>query len=177
MTLVELLVAAAISIIVVGAASTMLISALKAQPKLSQRAEDVATARWVLERMTREIRNGISVDVASGSSVSFRAYVRRTSCGAGGTPAASTSAIVCEVTYTCSTTSCSRIEAPPGIYTGTAETIFSGINSADVFNYSPSPEEPTFVGATLRFPNPEGDGSLTVSDGANLRSTSLFGAS
>lgn len=177
MTLVELLVAAAMSVVIVGAASTMLISALKAQPELSKRSQDISTARYVLERMTREIRNGVSVDKATGSSVSFRTYVRRTTCGGSGVPSSSASAIVCEVTYTCNTTSCSRIEAAPGVYTGTPVTIFTGINSANVFNYSPSSSEPTFVGATLRFPNPEGDGSLTVSDGANLRSTSLFGAS
>jgi hypothetical protein len=176
MTLVELLVAASMSVVIVGAAATMLISALKTQPELSQRSQDVSTARWVLERMTREIRNGIVVDSATGSSVSFRAYVRRTSCGASGTLAASSSAIACQVTYSCTTTSCTRLETAPGVFTGTGKTIFSGINSANVFNYSPSSEEPTFVGVTLRFPNPEGNGNLTISDGANLRSTEFFGS-
>ena len=176
MTLVELLVAASMSVVIVGGATTMLISALRTQPELSQRAQDISTARFVLERMTREIRNGIAVDSATGSSVSFRTYVRRPTCGSSATLSSGSSAITCQVTYSCTTTSCSRLEAAPGVYTGTAKTIFTGINSSKVFNYSPSSEEPTFVGVTLRFPNPEGGGSLTVSDGANLRSTEFFGS-
>ncbi len=175
LTLVELLVAAAISVIIVGAATTMLISAVKTQPKISQRAQDVSKARYVLERMTREIRNGLAVDQASSSAVSFRTRVRRTSCG-GGVPPASSSAIVCQVTYTCDVDSCARIEAAPGVFTGTATTIFTGTNSDNVFNFSPGTEAPSFVGVTLRFPNPDGGGSLTISDGANLRNTSVFGS-
>lgn len=176
MTLVELLVAAAMSVVIVGAAMTMLISAVKTQPELSQRSQDITTARFVLERMTREIRNGIAVDKASGSSVSFRTYVRRTSCGGSGALPAKSSAILCQVTYTCSATSCSRSEANPGVYGTAGISIFSGIDSDKVFNYSPSAAEPSFVGVTLRFPNPEGEGHLTVSDGANLRSTGFLGS-
>jgi type II secretory pathway pseudopilin PulG len=176
LTLIEMLVAAAMSVVIVGAAMTMLISAVKTQPELSQRSQDISTARFVLERMTREIRNGIAVDSASGSSVSFRTYVRHTACGASSTLSAGSSAILCQVTYTCTATSCSRVEANPGIYTGTAKPIFSGIDSDKVFNFSPDVEEPSFVGVTLRFPNPEGNGHLTVSDGANLRSTGFLGS-
>jgi len=175
LTLIELLVAAAMSVVLVGAASSMMISAVQTQPELSKRAQDISTARWVLERMTREIRNGIAVDSASGSAVSFRAYVRHTACGGTTALPSSSSAIVCEVTYNCSSgTSCTRIEASPGVYTGTAKTIFSGIASNKVFNFSPSPSEATFVGVTLRFPNPDGDGFLTVSDGASLRTADVL---
>jgi prepilin-type N-terminal cleavage/methylation domain-containing protein len=186
-TLIELLVATTMSVVVIGAATSMLITALKAQPNLSKRAENISEARWVLERLTREIRSGVAVDRASASSVSFRTYLRRTSCGGAGTLAEGSPAIVCEVTYTCTTTSCTRIEAAPGVYEGTARPVFGGIDSAEVFCYVPSlgehpstcgapPEKPgeaTYVGITLHIPSPKGGNAITVSDGADLRNATL----
>ncbi len=61
----------------------------------------------------------------------------------------------------------------PGVYTGTATTIFSGIDSSNVFSYSPSAAAATYIGVTLRLPNPSGSGDLTVSDGASLRNATL----
>ena len=83
-TLVEVMVAAAMSVVVVAAASSMLISAVKDQPELTKRAQSVSNARWILARLTREIRNGVVVDKATPSSVSFRTYVRSTTCGSAG---------------------------------------------------------------------------------------------
>jgi Tfp pilus assembly protein PilW len=187
LTLVELLVAAAMSVVIVGAASSMLISAVRDQPKISKRAQNISSARWVLDRMTHEIRNGIAVDpeAASASSVSFETYVRRASCGGEALAEASAPSIPCQVTYTCTTTACSRVEAEPGVETGTAKTLFEGIDSSAVFCYVPSgeanpstcgpagEEAPTYVRVTLHIPNPEGPGDLTISDGASLRNATL----
>jgi hypothetical protein len=168
-TLVELLVASAMGVVLMGAVSSLVISAMRDQPKISQQAQTISTARWVLERITREIRNGVRVDKATSSAVSFETYVRHTTCG-GTTLLASTAApILCEVTYTCTTTSCSRIEALPKVETGTAVPIFKGINSSNVFEYLPSAAAPTYIKVTLRMPNPSGPAALTVSDGASLR--------
>jgi type II secretory pathway pseudopilin PulG len=185
-TLVELLVASAMSIVLLGAIGSMVVSAVRTQPKLSKRSQNITTARWVLERMTREIRNGMAVDKATSSSVSFRTYVRRTACGGSGVPASSTGAIVCEVTYTCGTTSCTRLEKEPNVYTGTPTTIFEGIDNPNVFCYVPSTSADslscgaaktpvtgtTYIGLSLHIPNPTGSG-LTVSDGASLRNATL----
>ena len=188
MTLIELLVAAAMGIVVVGGATAMLISAVRTQPEQSRRAQNISTARFELERMTREIRNGVSVDPtrANPYEVSFVARVRRTTCGGGVPPDPNTPAIKCQVTYSCTTTSCSRIEAAEGVFTGTPTTIVTGIDSPSVFCFTPSanadPTEcgtaksgtsPTYIGVTLRVPNPTGTGLLTVSDGASLRSAAL----
>jgi type II secretory pathway pseudopilin PulG len=177
-TLVEMLIAAAIGIVVLGATSTMLVSAVRTQPKISNRAENASTSRWVLERMTREIRNGIAVK--PGSSVStlvFTAHVRSSACGAGTALPASSSSIECKVTYSCNTTSCTRSETTPAATgSGTPVTIFTGIDSEKVFSYTPSIERASFVGVTLRFPNPDGGGDFTISDGATLRGADPFGA-
>jgi type II secretory pathway pseudopilin PulG len=174
-TLIELLVGAMMGVIVMGATASLMISAVKSQPDISKKAQTVSTARWVMERLTREIRNGIEVapGKATASEVSFTAYVRTPTCGGTGTLAGGSKAIPCQVTYKCTTTKCSRIEAPPGVFTGTETTIFSGIDSADVFDYTP-PEGPArYIEVTLRFPNPSGGGDLTVSDGASLRNATL----
>jgi hypothetical protein len=43
-----------------------------------------------------------------------------------------------------------------------------------VFSYKPNAESATYIGITLRLPNPNGEGEdLTVSDGASLRNATL----
>jgi prepilin-type N-terminal cleavage/methylation domain-containing protein len=172
-TLVELLVASAMGVVVMGAVASLVISALRDQPKISRQAQNITTARWVLERLTHEIRNGVTVSKAENSEVSFQAYVRHSTCGSTAELPSTSPAIKCQVTYTCTTTACSRTEAAPGIYTGTPRPIFSGINSSQVFTYAPNKTEATFVKATLSLPNPSGTGALTVSDGASLRNATL----
>src|SRR5215213_6086894 len=75
-SLVELLVASAMSVVLLGAVGSMVVSAMRSQPDLSKKSQNISTARWVLERLTREIRNGITVDSATPSSVAFQTYVR-----------------------------------------------------------------------------------------------------
>ena len=178
LTLIELLVAASIGIVVLGATSTMLVSVVRTQPKISDRAEDASTGRWVLERMTREIRNGVTVQ--PGSSVStliFTAQVRHSSCGSSAVLPATSPSIECKVTYSCTSSACSRSETTSGAAgTGTPVTIFTGINNEKVFNYSPQVSDAEFVGVTLRFPNPDGGGNFTISDGATLRGGDPFGS-
>ncbi len=172
-TLIELLVASAMGVVVMGAVASLVISAVRDQPQISQQAQNITTARWVLERLTHEIRNGVTVNKANSNEVSFQAYVRHSTCG-GSTALPSTSpAIKCQVTFTCTTTACSRTESAPGIFSGTPQPIFSGIDSNQVFTYAPNPTEATYVKATLRLPNPSGTGELTVSDGASLRNATL----
>lgn len=174
-TIVELLVASAMGVVLLGVAGSLVISAMRAQPNLSKRAQSISSARWVLERLTREIRNGIAVDSerAKANEVSFRTYVRHATCGGSGTLPSSSSSIECQVTYTCTTTKCSRIEAAPDVYTGTSTTILEGIDDSSVFSYLPNETAPTYVGVTLQIPNPDGAGGLTVSDGASLRNATL----
>jgi Tfp pilus assembly protein PilW len=187
MTLIELLVAMIMGVIVVGGATTMLISAVRAQPQQQEQAQSISTARFELERMTREIRNGTSVTVASANSVSFVARVRRTTCGGTVATSASTPSIQCQIIYSCTTTSCTRVERAVGSTSGGAPTtIVTDIDSSSVFCFVPSanadPTEcaaakggtaPTYIGLTLSIPNPRGSGHLTISDGASLRGATL----
>lgn len=188
MTLIELLVAMIMGIIVVGGATAMLISAVRTQPQQQEQAESISTARFELERMTREIRNGTSVTPpATSNNVSFVAQVRRTACGGAVPTSASTPSIPCQIVYSCTTTSCTRIERNVASTSGGAPTtIVRDIDSSSVFCFVPSanadPTEcgpakagtsPTYIGITLSVPNPRGSGHLTISDGASLRGATL----
>ena len=187
MTLIELLVAMIMGLIVVGGATTMLISAVRAQPKQQEQAQSINTARFELERMTREIRNGVSVTESSSSGVSFVARVRRKECGGEVPTSATTPAIQCQILYSCTTSTCTRTERKVGATSGgTTATIVTGIDSAEVFCFVPSANadptecavakagtQPTYIGVTLHVPNPSGPGSLTITDGASLRSAVL----
>jgi prepilin-type N-terminal cleavage/methylation domain-containing protein len=172
-TLIEMLVAMTMGVIVMGGVLILLIGAMRSQPKLDNQATNIQTARWALERMTREIRDGIVVDKATASSVSFQTYVRHTNCGGTTTLASTAPPTKCEVTYSCSGETCTRLEASPGVYTGTATTIFKGLsNASSVFTWSPA-ASPTYIGITLEIKNSEGSGGLTASDGASLRNATL----
>jgi hypothetical protein len=160
-------------VVVMGAIASLMIATMRDQPRISGAAQNVSEARWFLERMTHEIRNGIKVDNATASSVSFQAYVRRSSCGGTATLASTAPPIKCEITYTCGTTACTRVESPPETTSGTAGTVFTGINNSQVFGYSPSAAEATYIKITLHIPDPSGEGSLTISDGASLRNATL----
>jgi prepilin-type N-terminal cleavage/methylation domain-containing protein len=172
-TLVEMLVAMTLGVVVMGGVMILLIGAMRSQPRIEKQNTNVQTARFVLERLTREIRNGIRIDKTSASSVSFEGYVRHATCGGTTNLASAAAPTKCEITYTCSGTSCTRIEAAPKVYTGTAQTIFTGLsNAASVFNWSPS-SSPTYLAITLKLPDSSGAGALTVSDGASLRNATL----
>ncbi len=186
LTLIELLVAAAMSVVLVGAAGSMLISAVRGQPRLSEQSQNVSEARYELERLTRELRNGIRIDVATPTQVSFLTRVRRTSCGGPVPTDPEAEAIKCEVTYQCSASTCTRSEAEDGEFGGTPVIVVRNIDDPEAFCFVPSggadklecgeavsPEATTYVGVNLHVPNPEGPGALTVSDGASLRSARL----
>lgn len=181
MTMVELLIAATMSVLVVAAATSMLVSAVRKQPDISERSQAVSTVRWVLERMTREIRNGVKVeDGSDASTLVLVTRLRRSVCG--GPPEASSDAPAreCRVVYSCTASGsgghCSRLETEPEGEAGTWRPIIEGIDDPEVFHYHSASNGPTdYVGITFRIPNPTGPGALSITDGASLRSLTLQG--
>jgi Tfp pilus assembly protein PilV len=189
LTLIEMLVAALMSVIIVGAACAMLISAVKNQPGLSNKAQNVTTARYQLERVVREVRKALKVEKATPTEVVLLTRTQRTTCGGTTKASPEVQRPQCRVTYRCSGTSCTRTEATEGgTIVGVATVVLTGLESPSVFCFVPSTETdpsrcgpprtgagaPTYVGVNLRVPNPEGRGLLTISDGATLR-TEAFG--
>ena len=174
-TLIELLVATALGVVVMGAVVSLVVGAVRYQPKISKEAGNVGTARWMLERLTHELRNGISVKEGTASRISFEGYVRHGTCGGTTTLPAGSPSIKCRITWECSTTACTRRESSPATPgAGVAKPVFSGLGSSQVFTYVPSVAAATYVKATLRLPAPTDAGQpLVISSGAALRNATL----
>ena len=165
-TLVEALVAIGLSMLIIGAAVQMFTAAGSSQPRESSRAGQIQGARTAIDRMTRELRQGSSVPVATSSQLSMITYVNAASCA--GAP--STTSIQCRVTYACSGSACTRSVANTnGTGGGSAKTVVSGLGSPAIFTYSPSSANPTYVGVHLVFPADSGDDAVTLDDGVALR--------
>ncbi len=164
--LAELLVGIFIALLTAAAAMTVLMSTIRNQDRVSDRAAQIQDGRTMTERVARELRQGESVSNATSSSLEILTYVNSATCG--GAPAAS--AILCRVTYSCTSTACTRTERNPnGTGTGVAEPVVDGIQSSAVFTYSPSAADPSYVGVSLSFPAEDGSEGVTVSDGVAMR--------
>ncbi len=173
-TLVELLVSSAMGVIVMGAVASLVIGTVRQQPKITKETQNVSSARWMLERLTHELRNGIAVKEGTASKISFEGYVRHGTCGGTTALPSGSAAIKCRITYECSTTACSRKETSPETSTGVAKPVFSGLASNQIFTYVPSAVNATYVKATLRLSDPTNAGSpLVISSGASLRNATL----
>jgi Tfp pilus assembly protein PilV len=165
-TLVEVLVATALAIGLLGTAGMLFTTSIQSQPKASTRTMHLQQARTTVERLTRELRQGSTVSSGSAAQLSIITYVPRATCGG---PAADTSR-QCRVTYTCSAGTCSRVEAnPDGTSQGPSTVVVTGLADTNVFSYSPSVTSPTFVGVRMSFDAGDGEDSITLEDGVALR--------
>jgi prepilin-type N-terminal cleavage/methylation domain-containing protein len=166
-TLVELLVAITIGMVVLGGAVTVFIGAVRSGPRTSAKVTAVQQGRVVIDRMTRELRQGgevLDTPAATASQISFITYVKRSTC----TGSVAAASIPCRVTYACTADACSRqVADPDGSPSGASVQIVSGLATTNVFSYVP-PTDPSYVGVELAFAQSEG-GPVVVADGATLR--------
>lgn len=166
-TLIELLIATALGLVVIGAALAVFIGGIRSQPRAASKAAALEEARVTVDRITRELRQGLEIPTGttpSASNLSIVTYVKAAACGgsAGGT------SIPCRVTYSCSGETCTRVvAAPDGSAPGPSERIATGLSSPNVFSYTPSTTEPTYVGVSFSFAT-SGE-PVTLEDGAALR--------
>jgi type II secretory pathway pseudopilin PulG len=168
LTLIELLVAASLGLVVIGAAFTMFASAIHSQPRDASKIAAMQQARTTVDRITRELRQGLEVvPTPSGSQLAVVTYVKQATCSG----AAASTSIPCRVTYSCSAGKCTRVVAQPnGSAPGPAVTVASGLASTSVFTYSPSTTDPSYVGVSFAF---SGSGQpFTLADGVTLRNPS-----
>jgi prepilin-type N-terminal cleavage/methylation domain-containing protein len=169
-TLIELLVATTIGMVVLGGAVTVFIGAVRSEPRTASKVTAIQQGRVAVERLTRELRQGLYVlddPAPMPSQVALITYVAPASCGS----PPSESREPCRVTYNCGAGECTRTVAQPnGSASGAPVQVVSGLTSTDVFTYSPSePEtEPTYIGVELSFATREG-GPVVIADGAALR--------
>jgi type II secretory pathway pseudopilin PulG len=170
----ELLVFMVMVLFVLAAGLTLLIVAVKSQPRISDRNFAIQDGRVLQERFARELRQSSRVEQApapTSSSITFDTYLRRIQCGGTLETDPTKPAIACKLTYTCTAGACARTEAPlpgqPG--TTTTEQLVSGLSSSAVFGYSPDTTNPNYVTMRLVFPAEGGDDAVTLEDGVDLR--------
>jgi type II secretory pathway pseudopilin PulG len=166
-TLIELLLVISLTLIILGGTVGILIAGVKSEPRIAERTADIQAARVAMERLTREIRQGVTVTSATGSQFALVTNVNSATCGG----AHSTEVRACRVTYSCSAGKCTRTEVnPDGSGTPSSEVVLSGITStSSVFSYSPSAAAPAYIEVKLEFPSVGGDDSITLSDGVSMR--------
>jgi prepilin-type N-terminal cleavage/methylation domain-containing protein len=168
-TLIELLIAASVGLVVVGGALTMFVGALHSEPRATSKVAAIQQARTTVDRITRELRQGIETKTTSPSQLAIVTYVKAATCGG----AAASTSIPCRVTYACSTGKCSRFVAQPdGTAPGPTAQVISGLSTSNVFSYQylPGATKPTYVGVSFSLSS---DGRpVTLTDGVALRNPS-----
>lgn len=163
-TLIELLVATALGLVVVGGALAMFVGGVRSEPRTASKVAAIQEARVALDRITRELRQGVEVDSPSQSQLEIVTYVKATSCN--GAPAASS--IPCKVTYSCDGEVCTRTVAEPdGASPGPARLVVDGLVSTTVFDVEPA-GTPTYVGVNFVLASGDDD-PVTLGDGVALR--------
>jgi prepilin-type N-terminal cleavage/methylation domain-containing protein len=162
-TLIELLIATTMGLVVVGAALAMFIGGVRSEPKTAAKVAAIQEARITLDRITRELRQGLSAE-ASSDQLEILTYVKAATCG--GAPA--TTSIPCQVTYACEDDACMRTVAQPdGSAPGPATTVVDGLVSPNVFD--PDPDvDPTYIGVDFALISGDDD-PVTLGDGVALR--------
>lgn len=170
LTLVELLVASMLGLLVVGAGMSIFLSAVRSEPRSTSKVAAIQQARFTMDRIVRELRQGLEVaktPTPSSSQLAVVTYVKAATCGG----ASASTAIPCRVTYTCSAGACTRTVAQPdGSAPGSPAQVAGGLSSSSVFSYSPSASNPTYVGVTFTFSTDTEP--VTLGDGAALRNPS-----
>lgn len=175
LTLVEMLIAAGVSLAVLGMTVPFLTSTMRNEPEVSGEALNIGEGRVAIERVLRDLRQGIEITSATATQLSLETYSRHATCGSSAKLPAGSAPITCQVTYTCSAGACSRIEAIPGVMTGTQVRLIEGLASSNVFTYTPATGTPLHATVRLVIPDPDGNGDLTLEDGASLRNAVLTG--
>jgi prepilin-type N-terminal cleavage/methylation domain-containing protein len=164
-TIVELVVAMALALVVVGAPLTFLIVSMKQQDSISSRAYAARQAQTALEQLTRDLREAISTDTtgatynvtvsSSGAQTSISFEIPGGATGSTGVygfvPDASQS-----VTWTCPNTSATTAGNCTRALGGSSRVEVTGINSA---TFSPTSSSgaamslpatnPAYVGVAL----------------------------
>jgi prepilin-type N-terminal cleavage/methylation domain-containing protein len=165
-TLPELLVASTAFLVLLGATIPVMIAGLRSEPRVSERTAEIQQAQALMDRVTRELRQGATVLSATTGHLELITYVASETCGGVAAPTARS----CRVTYDCAAGTCTRVEATAdGTTAGPARTETSGLSADPVFSYLPSAASARYVGITFEFPAAGDDDSVTLTDGVTLR--------
>jgi prepilin-type N-terminal cleavage/methylation domain-containing protein len=165
-TLPELLIATAAALVLLGGALTVTVTGVRSEPRASERSAEIQQARVLMDRVTRELRQGATVLEATTGHLRLITYVSSETCGG----VAATTARSCMVTYDCAAGTCTRVESDAeGTASGPPTVETTGLSADPVFSYLPSAASARYVGITFEFPAADGDDAITLTDGVTLR--------
>jgi prepilin-type N-terminal cleavage/methylation domain-containing protein len=166
-TLVEMLMAIFILTLLLGAVVLITSVVQRSEPELNQRAGQLQQARVLMERLGRELRQSYAVREVGPATLTFDTWVSRSSCG-GSAPGTTAPAIRCAVTYSCTTSTCSRGEGAAGTTPVANVILAENLDNSTPFSATPV-DDPEYIEVTLRLPASDGDDAITLTDGLNLR--------
>jgi Tfp pilus assembly protein PilW len=175
-SMIELIIAAAMMLVVLGAVVSLLLSSMRAQPEITDRAHQIGEARNALEDLTVDIRQGFSATyVDDPTRISLE-----TICDEAPTTR-------CTVEYDCNLPEAGGTFGCTRTVDSTEEILVTGLASSNVFCVTPSTgdpeseapkdsdcweesngEPPTYVGVKIEFPAGEQDGNTVLEGGAAL---------
>lgn len=167
-TLTELLVAISILTVISFAAVSFFLTGQRQNTKSIDRAQKVADTRTSLERVVRELRQGTAVVSSSATSLALTTYVHTNCTGATVTSTAN----LCRVTYSCTSGICTRtVSNSNGTSPGSPIRVIKGLSNSTIFTTTGTPA--TYVRVTFTVGTKDGQGSVTLQDGATLRDATL----
>lgn len=171
-TLIETLLASVMLIVVVGAILTAAESGQRVVAKDEALAVSLADSQVALDRMTRELRQTVSFNSKTATSIDANVRVR-------GTTTAGVAAV--RVVYDCGVAvsgepgieRCVRVQYTSGGVAGPQVPIVPRVRTAD-FTYEPNSTSPTYVRMTLKVPSRDGrskgyDHDISLDDGFYMR--------
>lgn len=159
-TLVELLVAAALMLVVAGGAMGMLTTLAHTEAGTAQRSDTVMQAQVSVERLTRELHQAAAFNFLTSQIVDVNTWVR----SGGG------SATLVRIRYDCSENiRCRRYEGPVGGALPTTYTTFAqGLRNIDVFTPQPDFLNPTSVDVRMSITASRSETPVVLTDGTDL---------
>jgi type II secretory pathway pseudopilin PulG len=164
-TLIELLIATAMMIIITAAAVTMITSVIRQTPKISNRSDQIGSARNAMEKITAEVRQGKEATSTGPSQMTLKTF-----CGSSGR------ATECTVSYSCAIESGKSTYACSRTVSGVTAKVVGGLASSEVFCFYPNTESkecgtasstslPRYVGVKVRLPQITATETQTVLEG------------
>jgi len=169
-TLVEMLVAAAMTVAITVAALPVIDSAGCHEPQVSNKAAGIERARSFVERVKRDLRNAVNFNWTGTTNLSVNIYTRQYPCGSNTLEAPDLEPNICKVTYSCAGGTCTRQEQDPpnGLgHVGPVVTVVSGLADNNVFSVGPFG---IWVGLKVVMSNPKSvSDAVTLQDSVALR--------
>lgn len=166
MTLIEILLAASLTIMMMSAAMSMLEIGAKSEPKITERANRISEGRTAIERMTRELRSTYQVRTTGATTLDFLTSKRSTACPD----------TFCDrhLRYECDAGQCTRQEGSTTAELSGGVKVIDGLTNIDIFSYEPNNLDPEYVRIRFVFAVKNQSDPVTLEDGVNLRNATNY---